>query len=163
MFGPVRGIRPVRLLKNSDQFCTMFGVQTFAGQTVWPVRFCSNCLDGPLFANLRNSPVFCSEFHSLKHKKSQKDTKVILTVRDSDEQWWKSWCGFMTQEYTRFTIGDFCVGGLLNVFAKKGYFGPKMTTIMEVGKFERSHSGGWLLLSWFLKKCRENSGSRLKW
>ena len=65
---------------------------------------------------------------------------VILTVRDNDEQWWKSWCGFMTQEYTRFTIGDFCVGGLLNVFAKKGYFGPKMTTIMEVGKFERSHS-----------------------
>jgi len=56
-------------------------------------------------------------------------------VRDNDEQWWKSWCGFMTQEYTRFTIGDFCVGGLLNVFAKKGYFGPKMTTIMEVGKY----------------------------
>ena len=41
----------------------------------------------------------------------------------------------MTQEYTRFTIGDFCVGGLLNIFAKKGYFGPKMTTIMEVGQY----------------------------
>ena len=68
-----------------------------------------------------------------KSKKTQKDTKVILTVRDNDEQWWKSWCGFMTQEYTRFTIGDFCVGGLLNIFAKKGYFGPKMMTIMEVG------------------------------
>ena len=95
---------------------------------------------GPLFASLINSPIFGSEFQILKHKKTQKDTKVILTVRDNDEQWWKSWCGFMTQEYTRFTIGDFCVGGLLNVFAKKGYFGPKMTTIMEVGKFERSHS-----------------------
>ena len=29
---------------------------------------------------------------------SPKGTKVILTVRESDERWWKSWCGFMLQE-----------------------------------------------------------------
>merc|ERR1712126_789705 len=63
---------------------------------------------------------------------SSKDTKVILTVRDSDEQWWKSWCGFMTQEFSRHSIGDFCVAGLLNIIAKKGYMGKEMNAIMEV-------------------------------
>lgn len=28
---------------------------------------------------------------------SPKGTKVILTIRESDEKWWKSWCGFMLQ------------------------------------------------------------------
>ena len=29
---------------------------------------------------------------------SPKDQKVILTVRDSDEKWWSSWCRFNEQE-----------------------------------------------------------------
>ena len=28
---------------------------------------------------------------------SPKGTKVILTIRESDEKWWKSWCGFLQQ------------------------------------------------------------------
>ena len=40
-----------------------------------------------------------------------KDTKVILTVRDSDAAWWKSWCGFMVQEIERGCVGDFCFQG----------------------------------------------------
>ena len=36
-----------------------------------------------------------------------KDTKVILTVRDSDAVWWDSWCGFMLQEINRSCVGDF--------------------------------------------------------
>ena len=59
---------------------------------------------------------------------------MILTVRDSDEQWWKSWCGFVTQEFTRYAIGDLNVAGLIaNNIAKKGYMGSKMKAIMEVG------------------------------
>ena len=40
-----------------------------------------------------------------------KDAKVILTVRDSDEAFWKSWSGFMMQEIERGSIGDFCYQG----------------------------------------------------
>ena len=32
------------------------------------------------------------------YEASPKGTKVILTIRESDEKWWKSWCGFMLQE-----------------------------------------------------------------
>ena len=32
------------------------------------------------------------------YRASPKDQKVILTVRDSDEKWWSSWCGFNDQE-----------------------------------------------------------------
>ena len=42
-----------------------------------------------------------------------KDTKVILTVRDSDTAWWKSWCGFMMQEIERGRVGDFCFQGFV--------------------------------------------------
>ena len=31
------------------------------------------------------------------YEASPKGTKVILTIRESDEIWWKSWCGFMLQ------------------------------------------------------------------
>ena len=40
--------------------------------------------------------------------------QVILTVRESDERWWKSWCGFMKQEIERFGFGDFNFGAILN-------------------------------------------------
>ena len=33
---------------------------------------------------------------------SPKGTKVILTIRESDEKWWKSWCGFMQQGRLKF-------------------------------------------------------------
>ena len=50
----------------------------------------------------------------IEKSQPEKDTKVILTVRDSDEQWWKSWCGFMKQEIERFGFGDFNFGAILN-------------------------------------------------
>ena len=28
-----------------------------------------------------------------------KGTKVILTIRESDERWWRSWCDFMVQAH----------------------------------------------------------------
>ena len=31
------------------------------------------------------------------YEASPKGTKVILTIRESDEKWWKSWCRFMQQ------------------------------------------------------------------
>ena len=40
--------------------------------------------------------------------------KVILTVRESDERWWKSWHGFMKQEIERFGFGDFNLGAIFN-------------------------------------------------
>ena len=40
--------------------------------------------------------------------------QVILTVRESDERWWKSWCGFMKQEIERFGFGDFNMGAIFN-------------------------------------------------
>ena len=36
-----------------------------------------------------------------------KDTKVILTVRDSDEEWFNSWAKFMEQGMKRDAIGNF--------------------------------------------------------
>ena len=35
---------------------------------------------------------------------SPKGTKVILTVRESDEKWWNSWCGFMLQARLNFPL-----------------------------------------------------------
>ena len=85
----------------------------------------------------------------IEKSQPEKDTKVILTVRDSDEQWWKSWCGFMTQEFSRHSIGDFCVAGLLNIIAKKGYMGKEMNAIMEVGMY-KSHYYRKLLIKVFI-------------
>ena len=44
---------------------------------------------------------------------SPKSQKVILTIRESDEKWWKSWCGFMIQESER---GSFCGFGVAFLF-----------------------------------------------
>ena len=44
----------------------------------------------------------------------QRKIKVILTVRESDERWWKSWCGFMNQEIDRFAFGDLQLGAIFN-------------------------------------------------
>merc|ERR1712131_217076 len=60
--------------------------------------------------------------------------KVILTVRDSDEKWWKSWCGFFTQESKRHAIGDINLGIILNKASEYGYMGPKFQVMFEVGK-----------------------------
>ena len=57
---------------------------------------------------------------------SPKGTKVILTVRDSDDIWWKSWSGFMKQEISRDSIGDFNKGRLFQMFASTGYLGPHL-------------------------------------
>lgn len=67
--------------------------------------------------------------------KRDANTKVILTVRDSDAAWWKSWCGFMLQECSRGAIGDFCSQGVMKIVASRGYLGPEfeaMTTVANV-------------------------------
>ena len=38
------------------------------------------------------------------YRASPKDQKVILTVRDSDEKWWNSWCRFNDQEIFQFLV-----------------------------------------------------------
>ena len=35
---------------------------------------------------------------------SPKGTKVILTIRESDEKWWNSWCGFLKQARLNFEV-----------------------------------------------------------
>ena len=49
----------------------------------------------------------------------------------------------MTQEFSRHSIGDFCVAGLLNIIAKKGYMGKEMNAIMEVGKYKSHYYQSW--------------------
>jgi len=64
---------------------------------------------------------------------SPKGQKVILTVRESDERWWKSWCGFMKQEIERFGFGDFNMGAILNEASRYGYMGPEFKAMYDVG------------------------------
>ena len=54
--------------------------------------------------NLRSSKIIAGQ-----HR-----VKVILTVRESDERWWKSWCGFMKQEIERFAFGNLNLGAIFN-------------------------------------------------
>lgn len=61
-----------------------------------------------------------------------KNTKVILTVRDSDEAWWASWCRYMQQECSRGAIGDFCVSGLMGSLAARGYMGAEFQAMSSV-------------------------------
>jgi len=52
---------------------------------------------------------------------SPKGTKVILTVRESDEKWWKSWCGFMLQARLNFPLHS------SNAFVKSGLIRVKLS------------------------------------
>lgn len=63
-----------------------------------------------------------------------KDTKVILTVRDNVDQWWRSWCGFMAQECKRDSIGDFCTQSIFNIMTLRGWTGPEMQAMMKVAQ-----------------------------
>ena len=63
-----------------------------------------------------------------------KGQKVILTVRDSDEKWWKSWCGFNEQEIRRNAMGAFnFIGIVMNKAAEAGYMGPKARLTFILG------------------------------
>ena len=42
------------------------------------------------------------------YRASPKGTKVILTIRESDEVWWNSWCGYIKQEVSRWSNGGIC-------------------------------------------------------
>ena len=57
--------------------------------------------------------------------------KVILTIRDSDDKWWKSWCGFFTQESKEHAIGDINLGIILNKASEHGYMGPKLKGLVH--------------------------------
>ena len=59
------------------------------------------------------------------YRASPSGTKVILTIRDSEDQWWSSWCKFVEQETRRGAIGDFSCHSLLQYLMKIGYFGPQ--------------------------------------
>ena len=43
--------------------------------------------------------------------KKDKNTKVILTVRDNDDVWWNSYCSFMRHETRRYSFAGFCMEG----------------------------------------------------
>ena len=69
-------------------------------------------------------------------KACPKRQKVILTVRDSDEKWWKSWCGFNEQEIRRNAMGAFnFIGIVMNKAAEVGYMGPKARSIFIENAF----------------------------
>ena len=51
-----------------------------------------------------------------------KGTKVILTVRDSDEIWFNSLYKFREQEARRFALGDF-YPAMFEIFHKAGFSG----------------------------------------
>ena len=55
-----------------------------------------------------------------------------MTVRDSDEQWWGSWCRFMEQEIRRESVGDFCTTGLFTIMHLRGWSGLEMQAQMQV-------------------------------
>merc|ERR1711990_1089318 len=63
---------------------------------------------------------------------SPKGTKVILTIRESDEKWWNSWCGFLKQETIRWSKGNFNFMPLLNIFQSKGYLGRELQGMEKV-------------------------------
>lgn len=63
---------------------------------------------------------------------SPRGTKVILTIRESDERWWKSWCGFLKQEMIRWSKGNFSFMPLLNSFQSKGYLGRDLQDMDKV-------------------------------
>ena len=64
--------------------------------------------------------------------KHDANTKVILTVRDSDAAWWKSWCGFLTQEAERGAIGDLSLMGVMAKVASAGYLGAEFKAMDKV-------------------------------
>ena len=68
-------------------------------------------------------------FLNLIVKASPKGQKVILTIRDSDEQWWESWCRFNEQEIRRDAIGSFNTRMILLRAAEIGYMGPQFRFI----------------------------------
>lgn len=64
--------------------------------------------------------------------KRDPNIKVIMTVRDNDAVWWKSWCGFWLQECQYGAIGDFCVLGVMTMLASAGYFGPQIEAMQRI-------------------------------
>ena len=64
--------------------------------------------------------------------KRDANTKVILTVRDSDAAWWKSWCGFMLHECQRVAVGDLNGYALMTKLAPSGYLGPELEAMSSV-------------------------------
>jgi len=69
-------------------------------------------------------------FLNLTVKASPKGQKVILTIRDSDEKWWESWCRFNEQEIRRDAIGSFNTRMILLRAAEIGYMGPQFRFII---------------------------------
>jgi len=61
-----------------------------------------------------------------------KDTKVILTVRESEEKWWASWSGFMRQEAERGSIMGLSLQAIMDYASRFGYLGPKFAAMSQV-------------------------------
>ena len=60
------------------------------------------------------------------------NAKVILTVRDSEKQWKKSYINFVRQEYERLGNPGFWI---YNTMSDHGILGPKMFMMESFGKY----------------------------
>ena len=69
------------------------------------------------------------------YRASPPNTKVILTVRDSDKQWWNSWSKFYIQEFSRGSIFGFSLFGQLLRLIKRGYMGAHFTATTTINDY----------------------------
>ena len=60
------------------------------------------------------------------------DTKVILTVRDSEDVWWNSWVKFLTQETERGSCCGFNYGIFFQLFMDCHMMGPAMSRFNRI-------------------------------
>ena len=81
------------------------------------------------------------------YEASPSSVKVILTIRDSDKQWWRSWSKFYIQEFSRGSIFGFSLFGQLLRLIKRGYMGAnfRATTTINDYIWDRLFGGFTLL------------------
>ena len=68
------------------------------------------------------------------YQASSPDTKVILTVRDNEEQWFNSWYNFIKVEQLKKSFFDFSFTKIQAELSKRGYMGqiPKQQYEMRL-------------------------------
>merc|ERR1711990_855169 len=67
------------------------------------------------------------------YKASPQVTKVILTVRDSDQEWYESLSRFVEHEYSSRLVGkDFSTQRLFGNMTKNGFLGEKMKNMVKI-------------------------------
>jgi len=63
------------------------------------------------------------------------DTKVILTIRDSDEDWFQSWSSFMEQGVRRQAIGNLDMQIIMMKLGMRGWMGKHMEAWYRIFDF----------------------------